>query len=282
MYRCFKLSMHESDLFDQGPECMKIWKKQGEILKEELQNQIQDILKEVTDSEEIINGEKLSRTWFPIAKKDIFLSYSHDDEESALIIAGILKAAFGLDVFIDTLVWGSADALLKEIDKKYCLQSDGTYNYRKRNFSTSHVHAMLTTSIMKAMDQSEAIFFLNTSNSTYKLKDGFLKENTLSPWIYEEIMLGTFLKEKSWNEHREYLVNEKEHFQKELKVAYPISTDEVTEITFVDLVEWLRTWEKRKEIGNGKYGATFLKAYERIMHPLNVLYEIKFDVKESE
>lgn len=43
--------MHESDLFDQGPECMKIWKKQGEIL----------------------------------------------------------KVAFGLDVFIDTLVWGSAD-----------------------------------------------------------------------------------------------------------------------------------------------------------------------------
>lgn len=188
MFRCFKLAIQNTDFFCENQEYIKECKKRGELIKEKLKNQLVDILAAVTDANGIIDGEQLSNTWFPIAKKDVFISHSHNDEDLALTIAGILNDKFGLSVFIDTTIWGSADELLQAIDDKYCMQENGTYNYAKRNFSTSHVHAMLTTAIMQAMDHAEAIFFLNTSNSTYRLKNAFAKEHTLSPWIYEEIV----------------------------------------------------------------------------------------------
>lgn len=276
MYRCFKLTIQKLDFCTKGSERVEKWKKQGEIIKAELQQQVEALLSEVTNSEGVIDGEKLSKTWFPIENKDVFLSYSHNDEELALIMAGILKDIFGLNVFIDTLVWGSADRLLEAIDNDYCMQSNGNYNYKKRNFSTSHVHAMLTTSIMQAMDKSEAIFFLNTPNSTYMLKKGFTGEHTLSPWIYEEIMCATLLREKSWESYRyrNERIDEATHFEKSLNIAYPLKTDRFKEISFMTLVEWSKAWDDRKKSGNERYGGLFLKEHKKIKHPLNVLYEI--------
>ena len=71
---------------------------------------------------------------------------------------------FNLNVFVDTFYWGSADDLLKEIDDIKCKNSDGTYDYQKRNITTSHVHAMLTSAIMQVMDLSEIVIFVNTNN----------------------------------------------------------------------------------------------------------------------
>lgn len=281
MYRCFKLTIQKSDFCTESSEQVEKWKKQGENIKAQLQQQVKDILSEVTNSEGVIDGEELSKTWFPIENKDVFLSYSHNDEELALIIAGVLKDVFGLDVFIDALVWGSADGLLEAIDKEYCIQTNGNYNYKKRNFSTSHVHAMLTTSIMRAMDRAEAIFFLNTSNSTYKLKNGFSGEHTLSPWIYEEIMCATLLREKSWEMHRNERLDEAVHFEKSLNIAYPIKTDGFKEISFMTLVEWSKKWDERKMGGNGKYGELFLEINKKIKHPLNVLYEMLFSTEST-
>ena len=281
MFRCFKLAIHNTDFFDQNHKHIKEYKKQGKRIKEELQNQVEDILSAVTNAEGVIDGEQLSAVWFPVMNKDIFISYSHNDEDLALTLAGIINQAFGLSVFVDATIWGSADCLLNAIDREYCMQEDGTYNYTKRNFSTSHVHAMLTTSIMRAMDQAEAIFFLNTSNSTYKLKNGFSKEHTLSPWIYEEIVCAKLLRERSWEEYRMLRMDEAYHFEKSLNVAYPYDLKEYKTITFADFIEWVKQWEKRKEAGNGRYGTLLLKAHEKIKHPLNVLYEMMFGVENG-
>lgn len=279
MYRCFKITVQKSDFCTEKLEQIEKWKKQGEHIKAELQQQVEEILSEVTNSEGVISGEELSKTWFPVENKDVFLSYSHKDEETALIIAGILKDVFGLNVFIDALVWGSADGLLKAIDDVYCMKVNGSYSYEKRNFSTSHVHAMLMTSIMRAMDQAEVIFFLNTSNSTYKLKDGFSDEHTLSPWIYGEITCATLLREKSWELHRNKSMNENAQFEKRLNVAYPLKMDGFTEISFMTLVEWWNAWNDRKNKSNGQYGGLFIEKYKSIKHPLNVLYEMMFGVE---
>lgn len=279
MFRCFKLDIQNANFYDQNQEYIKECKKRGELIKEKLKNQLVDILASVTNANGVIDGEQLSSIWFPIVKKDVFISHSHNDEELALTIAGILNEKFGLSVFIDSTIWGSADDLLRAIDDKYCIQENGTYNYTKRNFSTSHVHAMLTTSIMQAMDQAEAIFFLNASNSTYKLKNGFSKEHTLSPWIYEEIVCAKFLRERSWEEYRTIRMDEAYHFEKaSLTVAYPYELDEYKTITFSDLIEWIKAWERRKEAGSGIYGTLLLKSHEKVKHPLNVLYEIMFGV----
>ena len=61
-----------------------------------------------------------------------------------------------------------------DIDPIKCKNSDGTYDYQKRNITTSHVHAMLTSAIMQVMDLSEIVIFVNTNNSVLVL------ENTLS------------------------------------------------------------------------------------------------------
>lgn len=46
----------------------------------------------------------------------MFISYSHKDEEIAMAVSDYLEKEFGLNVFVDSFFWGSADALLKYID----------------------------------------------------------------------------------------------------------------------------------------------------------------------
>ena len=94
----------------------------------------------------IIDGTKLQENWFPTKQKfDVFLSHSHNDEKLAILFAGFLKEKLDLDTFIDSCLWRYSNDLLKELDKKYCKYSDGvSYDYNKRNYSSSHVHMMLS------------------------------------------------------------------------------------------------------------------------------------------
>lgn len=279
MYRCFNVSIQKTDFFDQPPTYIAECRNEGRVVKASLQNRIDNILNSVTNADGVIDGGILADTWFPVENTDVFLSYSHNDEDLALIITGILKKKFGLTVFMDALTWGSADNLLRNIDDKYCKKDTGTYSYRKRNFSTSHVHAMLTGAIMRAMDQTEAVFFLNTENSTYQLESGFDINHTLSPWIFEEILLATVLRHRDWTEYRQQPVNEMAHFQKKLDIAYPLHTDGFATLSFLDVLAWVQAWEKRKN-QNPPYSGLFLAKHELIKHPLNVLYELKFGVQE--
>lgn len=279
MYKCFKICIQLEDLIQIDSQTIDEWKKHGEEVRERLKESVDKIIAKVKDSDGIINGEELTNVWFPTDNYDVFLSYSHDDAELALILAGMLKNTFKLNVFIDQSVWGSADKLLKIIDDEYCKESDGRYNYRDRNFSTSHIHSMLTTSIMKIMDKSEAIFFLNTSNSIYNLKSGFDKKHTLSPWIYEELMLTKLLRETAWSKYRmerSAVINKSATFKESLKIKYPADTDEMKELRYLDIINWEKQWDKRKEENTGCYGSLFLEIDQKILHPLNVLYDLMF------
>lgn len=101
----------------------------------------------ILPKDDIINGETLKDTYFPTSKDgkpyDIFISHSHNNQREAEILAAWLTKHKGLSCFVDSFVWGSADELLKEIDNKYCKNfRKNTYDYTKRNFTTSHVHAI--------------------------------------------------------------------------------------------------------------------------------------------
>lgn len=194
MYKAFELSIKNKEIKDsvEPDEKLKIrlWHSIGFQQKIEFTNAYNDLLKKYLE-DGTIDGTKLAEEVFAQNSYDVFLSYSHDDEDLILILAGLLKDQFDLNVFVDSFYWGSADSLLKEIDDINCKQTDGTYNYAKRNLSTSHVHAMLTSAIIQIMDSSEIIIFVNTDNSVPILKDTLsgTKKYTFSPWIYEEILL---------------------------------------------------------------------------------------------
>lgn len=144
------------------------------------------ILASVTDNNGVIDGSNLKRLTFPFDKVnyDVFISYSHNDESEALYLATYLRRN-GLSVFLDSTVWYSADGLLDKIDQKYSWADDNVhFDYIKRNFSTSHVHAMLSMAMLEAIRRSECCLFIESPHSL-TLQSG-IENKTLSPWIFEE------------------------------------------------------------------------------------------------
>lgn len=144
------------------------------------------ILRRVTDEHGVIDGSNLQGIVFPFDKAnyDVFISYSHNDEAAALYLATYLRSK-GLSVFLDSTVWYSADGLLNIIDHKYSMAVDKVhFDYEKRNFSTSRVHAMLSMAILEAIRHSECCLFVMSPHSL-TLQSG-IETKTLSTWIYEE------------------------------------------------------------------------------------------------
>lgn len=92
----------------------------------------------------------------------------------------MVKNTFDLNMFIDKAIWGSADELLRVIDNKYYWKKQiQTYSYEKRNLTTSHIHAMLATSIYSVMDKTEVLFSSILRNQYLRLKMSWRKTATI-------------------------------------------------------------------------------------------------------
>ncbi|WP_419393430.1 hypothetical protein [Cytobacillus praedii] len=202
-----------------------------------------------------INGTDMQNNWFPQIHADVFLSHSHNDKEKAIAFAGWLKHTFDLDVFIDSSVWGSADELLKKIDDRYCKNTDSsTYSYEKRNYSTSHVHTMLSTALTMIIDQTECMFFLNTPQS---IDTSSVINSTKSPWIYYEIGVSKFVRKREPD--RKGIIK-KGMFEdaQDLSIQYKLDMDHLYDIRQSDLLEWQGLFTQYPE-----------------HHPLDIFYGMK-------
>lgn len=135
----------------------------------------------------VIKVNVLENEQFPIAPKQVFISHSSRDKDIAKAFAYKLST-LGITCFIDSIIWNNISQLQKELDQKYCwLDEDNKiYSYNKRNDSTAHVHAILSTALFKMIDNCECGIFIDSDNSIIKLKD-ITGDSTFSPWIYEEI-----------------------------------------------------------------------------------------------
>ena len=176
----------------------KEYESLGKEYYAKIQTDIQSSLKEFIGIDGVIDGTKLQESWFPTKQKfSVFLSHSHADEKVAVSIAGFLKKELNLNTFIDSCLWGYSNDLLREIDEKYCRHSNGTsFDYDKRNYSTSHVHMMLSIALSRMIDKCESVFFLNSENSI-SIAEEISKERTASPWIYNELSLADMINESS-------------------------------------------------------------------------------------
>jgi len=179
--------------------------------------------------EEILKAEDILKSWFPLLKKQVFISHSHQDEEEALKLAAWLYQHFDIECFIDSQVWGYSADLQKKIDDEYCKNyGDTTYNYNKRNISTSHVHMLLNTALQNMIDSCECIIFINSNNSVRPLDSIENGEATYSPWIYGEILSTKILRRRKPEDHPgrlkptfESMVADSE--RKELIIEYPLT-----------------------------------------------------------
>lgn len=269
MYKAFNLNLRKSDKTD----FFNVTFAQEKQFKEEIKKEWELIEKNFTgtisllDNEQnIIDGSKLIEDWFPSSfNPDVFISHSHQDEQKAIRLACWLKKEFDLNSFIDSTVWGNSNELLKRIDDKHCINpkkrgEKTTYNYNKRNFTTSHVHMMLATALNDAIYSSECIIFLNTPSSIKM--DQYKEEITTSPWIYNELKVVNILdrinpryqplKHSSLNEHR---------FSKN-DIAYHIKDDlnKFIELNREDLINWKTNYIHRDSPNE---------------HALDTLYKIK-------
>jgi hypothetical protein len=230
------------------------------------QNNLQSIYKTLNSylSEEgVLDGDKIQDDWFSNIDADIFLSHSHNDLEEAICFAGWVKRTFNLKVFIDSCVWGNSADLLKEIDKVYCTNgSSNSYDYEQRNFSTSHVHMMLSTSLTKMIDKCECFVFLNTKNSISNLTSKeVIETKTKSPWLYSELETSRMIRKKI---DRESLILEKSidgyksRMYSNMEIDYTAPLGHLEDINNTILTAWKNSNEKIHDK----------------THPLDLLYKL--------
>lgn len=194
------------------------------------------------DEKGMLDVRSVVQDWFPEIKADVFLSHSHHDCELAIQFANWLYDSFGLVSFVDSMVWGYANELLKRIDDNYCLLSSGNYSYEARNCTTSHVHMMLFVALMEVMKKCECIFFMNTPRSISILESRENKKYTNSAWLYAELKVAQMM--LAQYDKSESVV---ENFS--LKVKYEVSLDFLAKLTVADLEEWHSKYCSKLERG---------------------------------
>lgn len=252
MYTGFNLDLGTTTSF--SPYHQSIGENVFKVNKEEVGQKIDEFI----SVDGVIDGKRMQDNWFPKIEADIFLSHSHADRDKALGLAGWLKEELGLKVFIDSAVWGYSDDLLKQIDNEYCYNTDtGSYIYEKRNYSTSHVHAMLTTALVNMIHNTECLLFLNTPQAIRSRE--VVVEQTISPWIYMELAMSKLVEKTEPKRDFVKKAFELSEEYKNLTIAYDVDIDHLQKITYQHLVNW-----------QDEYSKLHPKTFQ--LHALDVLY----------
>ena len=191
-----------------------------------------------------LDGSEMQDNWFPQIEADIFISHSHADTDVAIGFAGWLYYNFKIKSFIDSCVWGYANELLRSIDDMYCPNEDKkSYNYNKRNYSTSHVHMMLSTALSKMIHKTECLFFLKTDNSI-SLSTSKVVGKTESPWLYNEIAMSQLIEHVTPTRrlHQDTKMFSKAErggpVNEDLRIVYDASLKHLTPLELSNLLMW--------------------------------------------
>lgn len=236
------------------------------VCEQSMQNRTSDFKTKIAtiikgDASGIINGDALRETCMPTSENhyDVFISHYHvENDNTAEELAVLLKAKYGVTCFVDSFVWGSCDKdILLPIDTLYSPHDTkkGSYSYEKRNFSTSHVHAMLSMALLEMMYNCECCIFIKPQN-TYSLSN--IENHTLSPWIYEELTM--FNKVQKYEPERQRKMCESfSASPKQLTIQYKLDLSNMKELT-EDVFEFT-------PVQNG----TYKREYQWLDHRYNEL-----------
>lgn len=242
MYRGFKINLNkiEKNIYLFLDADNETYKKIGD----EMFNSFRTEIKHKLDSFIIENGSidctAMQENWFPQIEADVFISHSHKDEDYAIAFAGWLKKELDIVAFIDSCIWGYSDELLEIFNNVKCINDDGTYNYAKRNRSTSLVHVMLSTALTMMIDNTECVFLLNTDNVI--TASSVVSEYTNSPWLYSEITISKLIQKKAPEKHlrriRLFSKGKLKYLNESISPLFKVDTSYLDTISGPDLSEW--------------------------------------------
>ncbi|AAS12135.1 MULTISPECIES: toll/interleukin-1 receptor domain-containing protein [Treponema] len=187
-----------------------------------------------------IDVQSLEQDWFPSVDAHVFISHSHKDIELVQKFEKWLYQQFGIKCFVDSKVWGYANDLLKKLDDKYSLlyseNNINTYYYEKTIISSSHVHMMLATALLKMIDKINYIFFLNTPQS---LSLNNIHQFTYSPWIYYELLLLKFIRKNKIKRLTEQEMRQSFSMEAEnLAMSFPVDIKNLCKLSRDNLYAW--------------------------------------------
>ncbi|WP_146036688.1 hypothetical protein [Pseudomonas protegens] len=168
--------------------------------KEQVQGQfgeVSDYLVDVFEGRRLIDADLLSRHIFPQQQRThVFLSHSHADEERAVELAVRLRDR-GVNVFVDSCVWGASQHLLEKLMVYYADQKADGEPLSELEVSdlSAGVHLMLAGALQEMIDRTELFVFLNTEKSVpLKAYEG--SDRTFSPWIYSELQFSAMVRRR--------------------------------------------------------------------------------------
>ncbi len=212
-----------------------------------------------------ISAETLMTNLFPTKEPHIFISHSSKDVDIAIKFANTLYEKYGIISFIDSQLWGHIDYALKEMHERYCKTPNAsTYDYTKSNNLLSHMNAILSMALMRVMDNSDCVIFIESDNSIHQYTEGKLinpkdkiekNHETLSPWISSEVNFANKLRINGHSDRQlmikagteSYSINKSNRHLAEdsmPKILHDIDISNFTEITnesFVKSISLRRT-----------------------------------------
>jgi hypothetical protein len=211
-----------------------------------------------------LDASKMTESWFPDIEANVFISHSHQDRDLAVALAGYLFEKFEITSFIDSMVWGHSDDLLKMIDNKYCRNENGTtYSYEKRNKSTAHVYMTLSVELSQMINRCECLIFINTPKSVNS--SDVVSSTTESPWIYAEIAMTALIKARSLKQHRSQAVVEKLEAADSVSIEYSIDLGNLIDMDATAFNNWVKA-VPRQESYIGLHSDYYPKCYRALDH----------------
>lgn len=213
----------------------------------ESRKNLRDIIDtKIASGQWVLSGNDIESNWFPKLVNHVFISHSHQDEDLALALAGALKYWMGLDAFVDSSVWGYYADLQELIYQKVTSLRGEVYGAQRtelENSIVSHVHCMLTKSLVQMMDQCECLIFLNTPSSIGIRDVRGTHQETYSPWIYTEVEVSRFLRthEDPRRPKMRKFAESIEGMDEAIRdiISYPLNLDHLGKVDSDGVWEWI-------------------------------------------
>lgn len=169
----------------------KRYLEKGQALFTEQKTSIAESINMYKISNGALSAKKIEEDYFPIPENiDIFISHSHEDLDLAKSFAGMFKNYLGVNCFVDSCLWGSANDLLGIILDAYKHNNSSYSDNELVKKASENVYMILSMALAKTMATSKVFCFIETPNSITS-KGAIATTN--SPWIYSELVISKLL-----------------------------------------------------------------------------------------